>query len=820
MKSVQTKMVGLVVTSLVIALGIYSTLLYINLKKIIVTNQEEHLSRLAVASSSDIALWLDGKKREMSAIADSFSLEGDDKPSISTRLKIHAKSNPTYEMVFYADTSGEAITSSDFKANIVDRAYFRQVLHTGKEVVSDPVISRASRSPVVVIAAPVKKGSLITGIFGCTISLDYLSQLISNITSMGTGYGFVVQGDGTTIIHPDSDLVLKHNILKDPQMDPSLKGAVSKMIRQKEGLATYVYKGVAKYLAFAPVPGSNWSLGINAPVGEVLGQLSPINKLIIITPVFVIILASALISLSLVMSIVRPITSLRNMMSRVEAGDLDVRADYGSSDEIAQLTGSFNRMVQTIKYGREKILQSEEKYRSLFEKAAIGFFRTTQDGKVLSANPSLASVLGFDSPQEYMEAVNNMGSQHFANPDDRETLRKILETEGGVEGFETRLLRKDGASIWASLNVRAVGDDKGSVLHYDGTVVDITRSKQAEQSLKQSERRLSNIIEFLPDATFAIDRDGCVIAWNRAIEEMTGYTKEMMLGKGNYEYAIPFYGDRRPILVDFLSSWDDDVAKRYSYIKRNGDKLYTETEVPRVRGERRVLWGKASPLRDEHGEITGAIESIRDITDQKQIEKALRESEEKHRLLFESATEGILIAQGIMLKFVNPAFEDIMGYPGDVLLSQPFTSFIHPDDRDMVSERHIRRMEGEDVPTGYSFRIITAQGEERWIEIKSIPISWEGKLSNLSFVIDITERKRSEEEREKLKDHLTRAQKLESIGTLAGGIAHDFNNLLMGILGHSSLMMHDIDPSHPHHIRLKHIEEQVASGARLTKQLL
>jgi len=132
-----------------------------------------------------------------------------------------------------------------------------------------------------------------------------------------------------------------------------------------------------------------------------------------------------------------------------------------------------------------------------------------------------------------------------------------------------------------------------------------------------------------PDATFAIDRDGHIIAWNRAIEEMTGYTAEMMLGKGNYEYAIPFYGERRPILVDILSFRDDRTAKRYSFIKKDGDTLYTESDMPCVRGRNRVLWGKASPLRDEEDNITGAIESIRDITEQKKTLDALKEREQE-----------------------------------------------------------------------------------------------------------------------------------------------------------------------------------------------
>ncbi|SEM16040.1 PAS domain S-box-containing protein [Syntrophus gentianae] len=217
----------------------------------------------------------------------------------------------------------------------------------------------------------------------------------------------------------------------------------------------------------------------------------------------------------------------------------------------------------------------------------------------------------------------------------------------------------------------------------------IIERKKAEEELKSSQSRLASIIEFLPDATFAIDLEGKVISWNRALEELTGYAGKEMLGRGNYEYAIPFYGERRPLFVDLLLSWDDEIARKYSFIKKEGDTVYAEGEVPFVRRPSRMMWGKASLLRNERGEVIGAIETMRDVTDRKFLES-----------------------------------------------------------------------------------------------------------------------------------QLFQAQKMEAIGTLAGGVAHDFNNILMGIEGYVSLMLQEIDPYHPHHERLKYIEEQVHSASDLTRQLL
>lgn len=272
---------------------------------------------------------------------------------------------------------------------------------------------------------------------------------------------------------------------------------------------------------------------------------------------------------------------------------------------------------------------SEKQYRALFENSIEGIFRSTPDGRCITANPAHARLFGYDSPRELMEDYPDIAGQHYANPEDRATFRKVIEAEGVIKGFEVQFIDKYGKTVWASLNARVVRDDTGTVLCYEGTTEDITRRRGAEEALKQSERRLSNIIDFLPEATFVIDLEGRIIAWNRAIEEMTGFSAERMLGKGDYEYAIPFYGDRRPVLIDFLSSWNEEIEKQYSFIRQEGDTLITETDMPCVNGQKRTLWAKARPLCDDQGNIVGTIESIRDITERKQMEEDLVRAKEE-----------------------------------------------------------------------------------------------------------------------------------------------------------------------------------------------
>jgi PAS domain S-box-containing protein len=175
---------------------------------------------------------------------------------------------------------------------------------------------------------------------------------------------------------------------------------------------------------------------------------------------------------------------------------------------------------------------------------------------------------------------------------------------------------------------------------------DITQSKLSEKNLRLVNRQLMDIIEFLPDATFVIDRKKRVIAWNRAIEEMTGVNKKDIIGKGDYAYAVPFYGKPRSILIDLVGKTDKDIEAKYSYIKRKKGVLIAEVFIPSVfNGKGAFLWVKASPLYDSDGNMVGAIESIRDITERKEAEAILQKDKDAFEKLVNEKTEQLLNVQ-------------------------------------------------------------------------------------------------------------------------------------------------------------------------------
>ena len=188
------------------------------------------------------------------------------------------------------------------------------------------------------------------------------------------------------------------------------------------------------------------------------------------------------------------------------------------------------------------------------------------------------------------------------------------------------------------------------------------------------------IIDFLPDATLVIDREGTVIAWNRAMETLTGVSAASMLGKGKYEYAIPFYGVQKPMLANLVFMSGEEIEERYDSVERIGDTLVVDIFIPGFRPGGAFFWAKASPLYDPAGNVTGAIETIRDITDRKRAEEEIVRSRRSLSDIISFLPDATFAIDrdGVVITW-NHAMEELTGIPaasmmgrGDYAYSLPF----------------------------------------------------------------------------------------------------------------------------------------------------
>ncbi len=279
---------------------------------------------------------------------------------------------------------------------------------------------------------------------------------------------------------------------------------------------------------------------------------------------------------------------------------------------------------------------------------------------------------------------------------------------------------------------------------------DITERMMAEEARRESEQRLAQIIDFLPDATFAIDLDGKVIAWNRAIEEMTGVKAEQILGKGDHEYALPFYGIRRPILIDLVLTFDEEIKNKYPFVKKEGDVLLTEIDAP-VRSERfSVRWAKARPLYDIEGHIVGAIEAIRDITERRRAQEELFNSRQMLRSVLDNIPQRVFWKdRNSVCLGCNKAFALDCGYedPSELVGKTSYeTASAATADRYHADDREV--MESGKPKINYEEPQIRRDGAQGWLITSKAPMyDRDGQVIGvLGTYGDITERKLMEEE--------------------------------------------------------------------------
>ncbi|MEN6395209.1 MAG: PAS domain S-box protein [Methanoregula sp.] len=307
------------------------------------------------------------------------------------------------------------------------------------------------------------------------------------------------------------------------------------------------------------------------------------------------------------------------------------------------------------------------------------------------------------------------------------------------------------------------------------------QQRQAEAGIRYLERREADIINFLPDATFAIDKKGVVISWNQAMEDLTGVSSSEVLGKDQYEYAYALYRKRRPMLIDSILAPDAQFNKeQYLFVRHDNKTVTGESTFKKPDGTMVYLWGKASRLFDENGDLAGAIESIRDISERRrketelqkayeqisatdkelrsqfeeltQSQRKIRDHEEHFQELVETAPDAIYISIGERFAYVNPAMIRMMGASSaDQLLGMSLYDRIHPTFHKAIQER-AQEILNEHKPAGLLETVyLKMDGTPINIESAVATFHYHNKFAALVILHDITHHKKAEQQlRERL----------------------------------------------------------------------
>ncbi|MBP2651325.1 MAG: mcpA 6 [Firmicutes bacterium] len=401
MRSIKTKLMAVILGITFVAMIAIGGLNYWKARSIIIDDINVSISKEAANSADNIANWLIKSQAELAGITAAPVFQGGNKAEIAAFLTVIMKDNNRFDGFMYTTPDGNYIHSNGTTGNISERLYFQKGIK-GEANISDPVVSKSTGKLLVNVAVPVKVNGKVNGILVGQIGLDEMINKVSNIKVGQTGYAYVLQDDGLTIVHQDKDKVMKDNALKNEKTPQSLRTLTERMIKGETGSASYDYNGVNKMVAFAPIQGTTWSLAINVPAAEVTGAMAAFTKMSFITIVVVLVIAGLFI-VWFARRIAQPIQELELIANRIADGDVsEINVNITSNDEIGRLGQSFAQMTKNLNQLIRKILNATEQVAASSQELTASSEQSTQASNQIAT--SITTVA--EGTSEQLSAAN------------------------------------------------------------------------------------------------------------------------------------------------------------------------------------------------------------------------------------------------------------------------------------------------------------------------------------------------------------------------------------------------------------------------------
>ncbi|MCX9012838.1 MAG: PAS domain S-box protein [Candidatus Methanoperedens sp.] len=509
--------------------------------------------------------------------------------------------------------------------------------------------------------------------------------------------------------------------------------------------------------------------------------------------------------------------------------ELEIRVQERTA-ELAKTNKALESEVSEHKLTEESLKLFSE----AVEEASNGVQITDFSGHIIYSNRAVEEIYGF-SPAEYKgKHVNEMNvDPEFAS---KVILSAIKET--GRWAGELMVRHKDGHIFPIWLTTSMIRDSKGEPIAILGIITDITERKRIEEELKKSILQQNAILSNIPDIAWLKDRESRFIAVNKPFAEACGMSSGDLAGKTDLDIwpgdlAQRYMADDREVMVTGRRKQVEEPM-----VDKEGKKTWIETIKTPIYNDKDEIIGTTGIARDiterksmdealhrAHGELELRVQERTaelveankalqaEIMERKRTEESLKQSEEKYHTLVDNIQDGVFIIQEAKVQFINEAFARMSGYTMDEVIGKDFRQLVAPEDWGTVTDRYHRRQAGEDVLQEYEFRILHKDGRTRIIVNMNVGlITYRGKVASMGTVKDITEKK-------KLEAQLLRAQRMESIGTLAGGIAHDLNNVLTPMMLSLQILQEKFDDEQSQRL-LNILETNTQRGANLIKQVM
>ncbi len=710
-------------------------------------------------------------------------------------LDAHKKQRAFFDnSLFIFSNTGRLIAANPEELNFIGRGfsfrdYFKQTMQTGKMSVSAPFASFQKQShPIIMFSTPVfDSRHRIIGILGGSIDLRR-QRYLQSLAALKLGQkGFLSLYDSNryVLMHPNPKRVLR----RDP---PGTNDMVDRAIAGYEGTReSGTVAGLPVLRSVKRLKSTNWIMAVSYPLSEVYGPLYTARHYFLAGS-----LAASLLSILIVWPfmgyLTRPLLSFTRHLEQLPSLKGSRRlAPVISDDEIGQMARTFNKMLLEQE-------RSRDFYLTLFENFPAMVWRAGTDGKCDYFNQTWLEFTG-----RTLEEEQGDGWMHGVHPEELDfCCRTYLDAVENRRPFqmEYRLRHRSGSYRWITDMGRPFYGLDGEFVGYIGTCYDVTERQEAADKIL----KLSRVIEQSPNAVLIATLDGTIEYVNPKTVEATGYEIAELVGS-DMKRLLPHEAQ-----LGFKLALRELVRRGKEW----------RGEIPARRKDGAVFWEQVtlSPIKTLDGKATHLVCIKEDITQRRQFELSLKESEERYRLLFENNPHPMWAYDLKALSFlaVNNAALRHYGYSMQEFLEMKL------NDLSAHSAEGLELLpQGETSPAPPPLkRHVKKDGSVILVETISQVMKFAGVDAEIVMVHDVTEKLRAEQEKLALEHQLTQSQKMEAIGTLTGGIAHDFNNILTAIIGYTTMLQLELDEAHPLQRKVGEILRASERAASLTRSLL
>ncbi len=689
------------------------------------------------------------------------------------------------------------------------REYATRTLETGKSFISDPYRTvLLPHDPHVTFTVPIKGADgLIIGLLAGRHKLDKGSflQSITNTTVREVGYMYIISTNRTLVVHPDKGRIME-------QIKPGANAGIDRAIQEGfEGSIENVdSKGVPGITSFKYLKNTNWILASHVPTSAIYEPLQATERTIIAAFIGIALLA-ALFIWNVLGRMMMPLQLVINHIGSMSDKQGEERFLPNSYDgELGRLTQVFNTLVEEFDDQQEAMRIVGETYRIVAEFTAEVAFWQESDGSIQFMSPNCQELTGYTEGEFYAQPdlLNRIIHPEFrAMWDEHNHQRDDAGRE--LQQFELKIIRKDGENRWVTHLCHEVFNDQGRLLGVRGNFTDVTLIRRIQTELSEQKVFAEGLVNKAAVPLFVLDVNHNIIVWNRAMEDLTGFRAEEMLG--TTRQWEPFYPHERPVLADLVLSSDeshiDELYDTYRMSQHVLGGLQAEGWLENVGEQRRYLFFDAAPVYDLNDRKVAVIETLLDITDRKlaefELSKSREELQRKHNELSElfvqvengkrewedtidSLSEMVLMCDQFgVVNRCNRAFS--------IFTKLPYDQIVDVDCMELFTKVGLEITDFNGTSGKLEF-----EGGQRHFELLSNELKQIGLNEIRGVVVTIHETTELLKMNEKLQNayaelqhtqaQIFQQEKMASIGQLAAGVAHEINNPMGFISSNLSTM--------------------------------